>query len=177
MRILSVISAISSDLIVKFSNTIPVYAVFNRARCIFLRLAGMNLGADVRIDGPVILSLSTKSPNARLVEIGAKTYINRRLKINTGGSTIRIGTECLIGPDVVLETTSHSLTEWEGVYRKSISAPIQIGSRVWVGANAIILSGVTIHDNSVVAAGSVVTKDVPANVLVGGVPARVIKSI
>ena len=56
-------------------------------------------------------------------------------------------------------------------------APIVLGKKVWVGSNATILQGVTIGDNAVIAAGAVVTKDVPANTIVGGVPARVIKRI
>lgn len=162
---------------IKLSNILPVYSVFNTLRCAMLRLSGMTLANDVRIDGPVILSTSTRSPNARRIAIGEKTYIGRRLKINTGEATITIGDNCLIGPDVVLETTSHSLTEWENGYRKHINSPISIGSRVWIGANAIILPGVKIDDDSVVAAGSVVTKYVSKNALVGGVPAKFIRSL
>ena len=56
-------------------------------------------------------------------------------------------------------------------------APIKLGKKVWIGAHATILAGVTIGDNAIVAAGAVVTKDVPADTVVGGVPARVIKKI
>ena len=56
-------------------------------------------------------------------------------------------------------------------------APIRLGKRVWIGAHATILAGVTIGDNSIVAAGAVVTKNVPPNVIVGGVPAKIIKEI
>jgi acetyltransferase-like isoleucine patch superfamily enzyme len=58
-----------------------------------------------------------------------------------------------------------------------ISAPIFVGNNVWIGANATILPGVTIGDGSIVAAGAVVTKNVPINVIVGGVPAKIIKRI
>ena len=57
------------------------------------------------------------------------------------------------------------------------AAPIRIGRRVWIGANVVITKGVTIGDNSVIAAGAVVTRDIPANVVAGGVPAKVIKEI
>ena len=56
-------------------------------------------------------------------------------------------------------------------------APIHIGKRVWIGSNVVVTKGVTIGDNSVIAAGAVVTKDVPANVVAGGVPAKVLKQI
>ena len=56
-----------------------------------------------------------------------------------------------------------------------IPAPVVIGKNVWIGANSTILPGVTIHDGAIIAAGAVVTKDVPENMIVGGVPARVIK--
>ncbi len=58
-----------------------------------------------------------------------------------------------------------------------IAKPIHIGKKVWLGANVTVLQGVTIGDNAIVAAGAVVTKDVPANAIVGGVPAKVIKMI
>jgi len=56
-------------------------------------------------------------------------------------------------------------------------APIVLGKKVWVGSNSTILQGVTIGDNSIIAAGSVVTKDVPANTIVGGVPARILRNL
>ena len=56
-------------------------------------------------------------------------------------------------------------------------APIVLGKKVWVGSNSTILQGVTIGDNSIIAAGSVVTKDVPANTIVGGVPARILRHL
>ena len=56
-------------------------------------------------------------------------------------------------------------------------APIRLGKNVWVGSNSTILQGVTVGDNAIIAAGSVVTKDVPANMIVGGVPARYIRNI
>jgi hypothetical protein len=58
-----------------------------------------------------------------------------------------------------------------------IAKPVKIGNNVWVGAHATILQGVTIGDNAIIAAGAVVAKDVPANVIVGGVPAKIIKYI
>ena len=81
----------------------------------------------------------------------------------------------LIGHNVVLATLNHAMQpERRG---DMLPAPIHIGKRVWIGSNATVLPGVTIGDGAVVAAGAVVTKDVPANAVVGGVPAKAIRHI
>ena len=86
-----------------------------------------------------------------------------------------IGDGCQIGHNVVFATLNHRLEPEE---RKSTyPAPIVLGKNVWIGSNATVLQGVTIGDNAVIAAGAVVTKDVVANTVVGGVPARFIKLI
>ena len=92
---------------------------------------------------------------------------------NHGGVTI--GDGCQIGHNVVFATLNHGLAPEERSH--TYPAPIVLGRNVWVGSNATILQGVTIDDNAVVAAGAVVTKDVAANTVVGGVPARLIKNI
>ena len=76
---------------------------------------------------------------------------------------------------MVFATLDHGLEP--GDRATTYPAPITLGRNVWVGSNATILSGVTIGDNAVVAAGAVVTKDVPADTIVGGVPARPIRRI
>ena len=88
---------------------------------------------------------------------------------------ISIGEGSLTGHNVVLATLNH---EMDPEHRKDLlPAPIQIGRNVWVGSNATICPGVTIGDGAVVAAGAVVTKNVPANAVVGGVPAKLIRYI
>lgn len=90
-----------------------------------------------------------------------------------GGITIGAGS--LIGHNVVLATLNH---EMDPEQRKDMHpAPIKIGRNVWIGSNATVCPGVTIGDGAVVAAGAVVVKDVPANAVVGGVPAKLIRSI
>lgn len=90
---------------------------------------------------------------------------------------IRLGDNVLIGPNVQLLTPTHSLDPerrragWEG------GEPITVGDNVWIGGGAIICPGVSIGANSIVGAGAIVTKDVPANVVVAGNPARVIKQL
>ena len=88
---------------------------------------------------------------------------------------IFIGDGALIGHGVVLATLNHAMApENRGTM---IPAPIRIGRRVWIGASATVLPGVNIGENAVVAAGSVVTRDVPANAVVAGVPAKVVKTL
>jgi acetyltransferase-like isoleucine patch superfamily enzyme len=86
---------------------------------------------------------------------------------------INIEDNVLIGPKVNLITENHPT---DPTQRKSlILQPIHIKNNAWIGAGATILPGVTIGENSIVAAGAVVNKDVPANTIVGGVPAKIIK--
>jgi len=97
-------------------------------------------------------------------------YVNNKSTIDCF-SSITIGNGVVISKGVTIrDSDNHAI---DGV--KEISAPIVIGDHVWIGINATILKGVSIGNGAVVAAGAVVTKDVPANALVGGVPAKVIR--
>jgi hypothetical protein len=89
---------------------------------------------------------------------------------------ITIGDDVLIGPNVSLITSGHPVAPSE---RRAflVGKPITVANGVWIAAGATVIGGVTIGENSVVAAGSVITRDVPANTLVGGNPATVIRSI
>jgi acetyltransferase-like isoleucine patch superfamily enzyme len=110
----------------------------------------------------------------RFINIGQNVFINHGCSfLDLGGITIE--DDVLIGPNVQLITENHPIQPAE---RKALDLKsILIKRNVWIGAGAIILPGVTVGENSVVAAGAVVTKDVPPNTIVGGVPARVIKSL
>ena len=108
------------------------------------------------------------------IAVGKDVFINEGCSFQDQGGIV-IGDGCLIGHQVVLATLNHVQ---EPAHRADmIPAPIVLGKNVWIGAHATILAGVTVGDNSIVAAGAVVTKDVPADTVVGGVPARVIKKI
>lgn len=108
------------------------------------------------------------------ITIGKNVFINFDCTfLALGGITIQ--DDVLIGPKVSLITENHPLNPEE---RKGLIAkPIMIKKNVWIGANATILPGVTIGENAVVAAGAVVSKDVPHNTVVGGIPAKFIKNV
>jgi acetyltransferase-like isoleucine patch superfamily enzyme len=106
--------------------------------------------------------------------IGKNVFINFDcVFLDLGGITIE--DNVLIGPKVSLLSEGHGITVES---RQSlIPKPILIKKNAWIGANATILPGVTIGENAIVAAGAVVSKDVPDNTIVGGVPAKIIKQI
>ena len=110
----------------------------------------------------------------RNITLGKGVFINEGCCFQDQGG-IEIGDNALIGKQVVIATLNHDLNPEKR--KNMLPAPVKIGNNVWIGAHATILAGVTIGDNAVVAAGAVVTKDVPANTVVGGVPAKVIKEI
>ena len=108
------------------------------------------------------------------IHIGKHVFINMGCKFQDQGG-IFIGDGTLIGHNVVLATLNHAKSPMDR--STMIPAPIHIGKRVWIGSNATILPGVTIGDGASVAAGAVVTKDVPENTIVSGVPAKVMRTI
>ncbi len=108
------------------------------------------------------------------ITIGEEVFINACCHFQDHGG-VTIGDGCQIGHNVVFATLNHGLVPEERSH--TYPAPIVLGRNVWIGSNATILQGVTIGDNAVIAAGAVVTKDVAANTIVGGVPAKFIKSI
>ena len=108
------------------------------------------------------------------ITIGKDVFINSGCHFQDQGG-IEIGDGALIGHNVVLATINHDLNPKEN--RKNHYAAIKIGAHVWIGSNATVSPGVTIGDYAVVAARAVVTRDVPAMTVVGGVPARVLKTI
>ncbi|WP_428378732.1 sugar O-acetyltransferase [Olsenella sp. Marseille-QA0557] len=92
-------------------------------------------------------------------------------------SPVTIGDRVMIAPGVVIASVSHALDPAQREAGVSCAAPIHIGRNVWIGANATICKGVSIGENSVIGAGSVVTHDIPANVVAFGAPCRVHRSI
>lgn len=105
------------------------------------------------------------------ISIGDGTYLNRNTEI-VAARSVKIGRDCKIGRDVlIMDTDQHALPGSE-----LMVAPVVIEDRAWIGARAIVLKGVRIGHDSVVGAGSVVTRDVPARTIVAGQPGRVVRS-
>ena len=130
------------------------------------RLTGKEIAPDFRLFPPFYTDFGKN------ITIGRDVFINSGCHFQDQGG-IEIGDGALIGHNVVLATINHDLDP--AMNRKNHDAPIKIGAHVWIGSNATILSGVSIGEWSVVAAGAVVTKDVPPVTVVGGVPAKVLK--
>ena len=108
------------------------------------------------------------------VSIGARTSIGFHTFIYSSNK-IEIGADCLIAPFVYIVDSDHGTRLGLPINRQANTArPIRIGNDVWVGAHTVILSGVSIADGAIIAAGSVVREDVAVNTIVGGVPAKVI---
>lgn len=107
------------------------------------------------------------------ISIGSNVSVNAFVHI-WGHGTVNIGDDCLVASHVSINSVTHD----PGVspYKESIvTKAVNIGNNVWIGSHAVILPGVTIGDNAIIGAGAVVNRDVPPNVTVAGVPAKVIK--
>ena len=109
------------------------------------------------------------------VHLGKNVYANFHLTC-VDDTHIYIGDYTMIGPNVTLATAGHPILPVLREKNYQYNMPVRIGKCCWIGAGVIVLPGVTIGDNTVIGAGSVVTKDIPANSLAAGVPARVIRS-
>jgi len=115
-------------------------------------------------------------------DYGSNIFIGDRFYMNYGGvmldcNTIHIGSDVLCAPYVQIYTATHPTDPAVRLTGKELAAPIIIGNTVWIGGGAIICPGVTIGENTTIGAGSVVTKDIPANAIAVGNPCRVIRSV
>ncbi len=140
----------------------------------------IEIGNEVRLGAPMTWDVGFDVGEAEII-IGDRAQINYRNIISAAGS-VRIGEDTLIAGEVaIFDNPSHPLDPEArragGHFAAEEVRPVVIGRNVWIGLRAIILRGVTIGDNSVVAAGSVVTKPVPPNTLVAGNPARPIREL
>ena len=110
------------------------------------------------------------------VHLGSNVYANAGLKL-VDDTHIYIGDCTMLGPNVVLATAGHPIDPELRGRGLQYNLPVRIGRNCWLGAGVIVMPGVTIGDNTVIGAGSVVTKDIPANVVAVGNPCRVMREI
>lgn len=144
------------------------YHTQEEVRALLSRLFGHDVDSSLRVFPPFYTDFGKN------IHIGKNVFINACCHFQDHGG-VTLGDGCQIGHNVVFATLNHGMApEDRGT---TYPAPIRLGKNVWVGSNATILQGVSIGDNSIVAAGAVVTHDVPENVIVAGVPAKIIKTI
>ena len=110
------------------------------------------------------------------IRLGKRFFANFHLTI-LDEALVTIGDDCFCGPNVSIYTACHSTNPVERNSRREWAKPVSIGNSVWIGGDVTILPGVTIGDNCTIGAGSVVTRDIPANSVAAGNPARVIKTL
>lgn len=110
------------------------------------------------------------------VHLGKGGYLNSNITF-VDDEHIYIGDNCLIAPNVVFSTAGHPILPILREHHYVYNHPIHVGKNVWIGSGVQVMPGITIGDNSVIGAGSVVTNDIPANVVAYGIPCRVIREI
>lgn len=138
---------------------------------VFQRIFRLNASAPFSVNFRSTVTCGEKIQIGR--RVGASFAISGGLYV-TGTHGVEIGDGTVIGPNVGILSANHDL------YQRNLATadgPVRIGQNCWIGMNAVILPGVVLGDNVTVAAGSVVTASFPSNVVIGGVPARVLKHI
>ncbi|MET9590680.1 sugar O-acetyltransferase [Streptomyces sp. NPDC006516] len=141
----------------------------DQARTILAELLD-SVGEGVDLRPPLFVDYGSN------IAIGARTFVNYHLTA-LDVARITIGEDCQIGPNVQLLTPTHPVEPGPRRDKLEAALPITIGDNVWLGGGVIVCPGVTIGDNSVIGAGAVVTKDIPADVVAVGSPARVVREI
>lgn len=144
------------------------YHTPDKVRELLSELFGYSVPQSLRVFPPFYTDFGKN------ISVGENVFINACCHFQDHGG-ITIGDGCQIGHNVVFATLDHGLAPEDR--KTTYPAPITLGKNVWVGSNATILQDVSIGDNAIIGAGAVVTKNVEANTIVGGVPARFIKSI
>lgn len=129
------------------------------------------IGEDCYIEPPLHANWAGKN-----VHFGKGVYANFNLTL-VDDTHIYVGDHTMLGPNVVLATAGHPILPELRPDAYQFNLPIHIGKNCWLGAGVIVLPGITIGDNSVIGAGSIVTKDIPANVVAVGNPCKVLREI
>jgi maltose O-acetyltransferase len=139
------------------------------AREVLAALLG-SLGDETVVRAPIYVDYGEN------LHIGPRTFVNYGL-VALDVARIEIGADCQLGPNVQLLTAWHPVEPGPRRAKLEAASPISIADNVWLGGGAIVLPGVSIGENTVVGAGAVVTKDLPANVVAVGNPARVTRDL
>jgi len=167
----------SAAMLANVKRAMAITAALNRLtfddaaeiRALFSQLIGK------KVDESFLLIPPFYTAGGDEISVGRNVFVNQNCTFYDLGG-LDIADDVLIGPNVSIITTGHPLAPAQR-RAVTIGKPIAIGRNVWIAAGATIIGGVTVGENAVVAAGSVVTRDVPPNTLVGGNPARAIRSI
>ena len=131
----------------------------------------INIGKNLMSNGPLYI----KSVGSGVINIGSNCYFNHNCSL-TGAEKINIGNNCMFANNLVIIDHDH-VFDSNGAKEGIKSSPVNIGNNGWCGAGVTVLKGVSIGDGAVIAAGSVVTKDIPGHTLAAGVPAEVKKAL
>jgi maltose O-acetyltransferase len=179
IKIIRIILFAPIELISFFSltliNMIPRTDLFDRIRFVFLRLHGVRGSGRFTILSPIEISPYCAQ---RRITINGPSFINSGIRLAVPmDARIIIEKNVAIGPRVQFECMNHGTTSKEDGHAVARGGIVHVEEGVWIGAGCIILGDVVIGEGSVVAAGSVVNRDVPPNTLVAGVPAIVKKSL
>ena len=158
---------LAKDLCYDYNNTRPTDLKSREA--ILAKLLG-SAGEGLWMEPPIHFAYGSNT------FIGHHVYANFNLTIVDDGEC-HIGNYCMFAPNVVISTTGHPVHPSFRDKGAQFSLPVTIGDHVWIGSNVTIMPGVTIGENSVIGAGSVVTHDIPDNVVAMGVPCRVVRPI
>ena len=153
---------------IEYNNTLPTET--DLRQCL-LKEVFAEVGEDCTVETPLNANWGCKH-----VHLGKGIYINSNVTF-VDDEHIYIGDYSMISPNVVFTTSGHPILPILRENHYVYNLPIHIGRNVWIGSNVSIMPGVTIGDNSVIGAGSVVTNDIPENVVAFGVPCRVIREI
>lgn len=129
------------------------------------------IGEDCYIEPPFYANWGGKH-----VHFGNSVYANFHLTL-VDDTHIYVGDSTMFGPNVTVATAGHPILPSLREKAYQFNMPVHIGKNCWIGASAVILPGVTVGDNTVIGAGSVVTKDIPANVVAVGNPCKVLREI
>ncbi len=155
------------DLLYDYNQTRPTEQAKRRE---LLKVLLAEVGENCYIEPPLHANWG------RNTHLGSNVYANFNLTL-VDDTDVYIGDSVMIGPNVTIATAGHPIDPELRRKVAQFNIPVRIGNNVWIGAGAIILPGITIGDDSVIGAGSIVTKDIPAGVVAVGNPCRVLRPI